>query len=184
MKPKIFCIGFHKTGTSSLGKALRALDYRVKGPFGVKLHNIEQIAFQRACHFVPMYDAFQDNPWPLLYRELDAEFPDSKFILMQRDPDSWLKSSVKHFGKEETPMRRWIYGVGSPQGNEDIYLTRYNTHNQDVIEYFRGRSDDLLIMDLSKGDGWDKLCPFLGAVIPEQDFPHINRALDREQRGQ
>lgn len=33
---KIFCIGFHKTGTKSLGTALDILGYRVCGPVGVK----------------------------------------------------------------------------------------------------------------------------------------------------
>ena len=32
LKPKVFCIGFHKTGTKSLRKALATLGYRVTGP--------------------------------------------------------------------------------------------------------------------------------------------------------
>ena len=34
---KVFCIGFHKTGTSSLGAALKILGYKVCGP--VEVHN-------------------------------------------------------------------------------------------------------------------------------------------------
>ena len=33
-RPKVFCVGFHKTGTKSLGAALATLGYRVAGPRG------------------------------------------------------------------------------------------------------------------------------------------------------
>ena len=36
MKSKVFCIGFHKTGTTSLELALIKLGYRVTGSFGTK----------------------------------------------------------------------------------------------------------------------------------------------------
>ena len=58
-------------------------------------------------------------------------------------------------------MRKYIYGVGSPKGNEDIYLKKYTSHNAEVLEYFKNRTNDFLVMDLSNGDGWEKLCPFL-----------------------
>jgi UDP-N-acetylmuramate-alanine ligase len=35
METKVFCIGFHKTGTTSLAVALKTLGYRVTGPNGV-----------------------------------------------------------------------------------------------------------------------------------------------------
>ena len=35
-KPKVFCIGFHKTGTTSLELALKQLGFRVTGSFGTK----------------------------------------------------------------------------------------------------------------------------------------------------
>ncbi len=41
-----------------------------------------------AYELVAQYDAFQDNPWPIIYKGLDVKYPDSKFILMLRDPDS------------------------------------------------------------------------------------------------
>jgi hypothetical protein len=75
-----------------------------------------------------------------------------------------------------TPMRTWIYGVGSPEGNEAVYLDRYNGHNRDVLAHFAGRPDDLLVMDLAKGDGWETLAPFLGKPVPDAPFPHANKA--------
>ena len=116
MKNKVFCIGFHKTGTTSLGVALRRLGYRVTGPNGVKDRKISENVFPMAHDLVKKYDAFQDNPWPIIYKEMDAAYPGSKFILLERNPESWIRSQVKHFGRRNTPMRKWIYGVGCPQG--------------------------------------------------------------------
>jgi hypothetical protein len=181
MKTKVFCIGFHKTGTTSLAKALETLGYRVTGPNGVFDPDIEKNVFPMAYRLVDEYDAFQDNPWPVIYKELDVKFPNSKFILMLRDSDSWIRSQVKHFGHKETPMRKWIYGVGCPEGNEDIYVKRFEDHTKEVENYFKGRPQDLLIMDLAKGDGWEKLCPYLGEDIPNTSFPHANKASDREK---
>lgn len=178
---KVFCVGFHKSGTTSLGLALETLGYRVTGPNGVKDQNIENNALPMAYDLVERFDAFQDNPWPIIYKELDAKYPGSKFILMLRNPKSWIKSQVKHFGRKETPMRKWIYGVGCPEGNEEIYVKRFEDHNREVVNYFKNRPQDLLVMDLAKGDDWDKLCPFLGVNIPDITFPHANKATEREK---
>lgn len=179
MTAKVFCIGFHKTGTTSLDKALQALGYRVTGPNGVRDPDIASKVHAMAYELVEKYDAFQDNPWPILYRELDERYPGSKFILTLRDTQSWLNSQLKHFGQRETAMRQWIYGVGCPQGNEAVYTRRFDRHNREVLEHFRGRPDDLLVMNLAQGDGWEKLCPFLGKPVPGMPFPHANKATDR-----
>ncbi|HRP74159.1 MAG TPA: sulfotransferase [Rhodocyclaceae bacterium] len=181
MTAKVFCIGFHKTGTTSLAVALEMLGYRVTGPNGVRDPDIDKNVLKIARDLVHKYDAFQDNPWPIIFKELDRDCPGSRFILTLRDPQSWIKSQVRHFGRMETPMRRWIYGVGCPEGNEEIYVRRFEEHNSEVLEYFRDRPDDLLVMDLANGDGWERLCPFLGAQTPEAPFPHANKASDREQ---
>lgn len=179
MKNKVFCIGFHKTGTTSLAIALKILGYKVTGPNGVHDYDIEKNVLPMAYRLVEQFDAFQDNPWPIIYKELDKKYPDSKFILLLRDEDSWIESQVKHFGQKETPMRKWLYGVGCPKGNEDIYLKRFREHNKNVIQYFQDRPQDLLVMNLAQGDGWEKLCPFLETDVPDTTFPHANKARPR-----
>lgn len=57
MGTKIFCIGFHETGTTSLAKALRTLGYRVTGPNGVADPDIAQNV---------VLDYFKDRPDDLL----------------------------------------------------------------------------------------------------------------------
>ena len=173
---KVFCIGFHKTGTTSLARALRQLGYSVTGPNGTKDPDIGRTAEQMIYRLAEQFDAFQDNPWPMFYKELDQKFPGSKFILTLRPSEAWIRSQVRHFGTRETPMRTWIYGIGCPQGNEAVYVERFERHNREVLSYFGNRKDDLLVMDFAKGDGWQKLAPFLGKEIPDLAFPHVNRA--------
>jgi len=181
---KIFCIGFHKTATSSLGHALKYLGYKVKGSSNVENDHIAEEISLIIDKWVPKFDAFQDNPWPMAYKELDQKFPGNKFILTIRDTDKWLNSAVRHFGTKETAMRRWIYGAayGCPAGNEEIYRKRFDRHNREVQEYFEDRPNDLLVMDITKGDGWEKLCPFLGKELPDIPFPQSNTAEIRASR--
>jgi len=176
MNEKVFCIGFHKTGTTSLAKALGLLGYRVTGPNGTKDPDIAEKVWDMADDLVQRYDAFQDNPWPVIYKEMDKKYPGSKFIFMTRSSESWIRSQVKDFGLRETPMRRWIYGVGCPAGNEDIFVARFERHNREVLDYFADRPNDLLQLDLPGGDGWDDLCAFLGKDVPDLPFPHANKA--------
>jgi hypothetical protein len=131
-KQKVFCIGFHKTGTKSLAEALTLLGYRVTGPNGTKDPDIAKNVNDMAYRLVEQYDAFQDNPWPIIYQALDQHYPNSKFILTMRPTDPWVDSVVRYFGANSTPMRQWIYGAGSPLGNEDIYIRRYEKHNDNV----------------------------------------------------
>lgn len=65
---KIFGLGFQKTGTKSLGAALDILGYRVCGPVGAKDPDIAKNVRPLIHSLVPLYDAFQDNPWPLYLR--------------------------------------------------------------------------------------------------------------------
>lgn len=182
MRPKVFCIGFHKTGTTSLKYGLEILGYEVTGPNGYQDPEIAKNVLSMADKLVGEYDAFQDNPWPIIYKEIDNKYPNSKFVLTIREPSSWIRSQVIHFGLNDTPMRYWIYGVGHPEGNEEIYLERYNKHNEEVQSYFKERPNDLLVLRLPEEYIWEKLCPFLEIdEIPNKPFPHANKAADRSK---
>ena len=180
---KVFCIGLGKSGTRSMGEALGILGYRVRPQFGVRDPDIDTHALGTALALATESDAFIGNPWTILYRELDTTFPDSKFILTVRPVERWIASAVAYFGGESTPMREWIYGYGTPLGNEDAYIERYRRHNRAVAGYFHGRDEDFIVMDLEAGDGWEKLCEFLGCASPSVPFPHLNRTADRASVG-
>jgi hypothetical protein len=176
--PKLFGVGFHKTGTSSLGRALEQLGYRVGGPFGVRDPAIAETAWPEAERRLMTVDAVQDNPWPLLYRELDEAHPGSRFVLTVRPTDEWWASVVGHFGGRSTPMREWIYGEGNgdPVGHEALYRERYERHNAEVTARFADRPEVLLVLRLTEGEGWPELCGFLGRPVPDVPFPRVNAA--------
>lgn len=184
-KPKVFCVGFQKTGTTSLFAALSELGYRTAAVIGRDLSAAElqknggKLCVETARNF----DAVQDMPWPLFYQDLDSAYPKSKFILTVRDAESWFGSIEKHFGSEPSTMQEFIYGEEAmfPAGNKERYLQVYNSHNQQIRDYFADRPNDLLVMDLAKGDGWSALCEFLEYDKPiKMPFPAKNKATDRE----
>lgn len=187
---KIFGIGFQKTGTASLAKALRILGFRVthgmviNGPKGVEIEPPVTTAkvLPFALAGARQVDAVCDSPWPTLYRELDAEFPGSKFILTLRDPKEWIKSTLRHFGARESDALQWIYGVPCVKGNETRCLEVYQAHNAAVREHFAVRPSGFLEIDFGEEEGWEKLCAFLGRPVPDTGFPRDNTWEERERK--
>lgn len=181
---KVFCIGFQKTGTTSLYAALTELGYKTASVIGRDL-SADELRDKGASLCIDAaknYDAVQDMPWPLFFRELDAAFPGSKFILTMREQEAWFGSIEKHFGDEPDEMQSFIYGDQAPfpAGNKDQYLNVFHAHNEDVKTYFASRPEDLLVMNLANGDGWNALSSFLNCTAPSTPFPTRNKASDRE----
>lgn len=179
----MFCIGFQKTGTSSLRDALEFLGYSVAGVFGrtIELSELRRCFVEVGLEIAKRYDAVEDMPWPLMFRELDAAFPGSKFILSVRDEDRWYESIADHFGSTPYHLQQLTYGddAPAPVGHETRYREVFNLHYAAVRDYFEDRPGDLLEMNLSGGDGWEKLCHFLGLTQPATPFPRTNSAKQR-----
>lgn len=160
---------------------MEIIGYKVcNGPRHDLLNSVREKSLESVFKVVKDFDASQDNPWPLLYKELDNKYPNSKFILTVRYEEKWIKSLVNYSGYKSTDMRKWIYGIGYPLGNEELYINVYNKHIADVKEYFRNRPNDLLVIDLTVGEGWEKICSFPGKQIPNKDFPHTNKGTYHE----
>lgn len=102
---KIFCIGANKTGTTTLETVLKLYGYSLPSQAEQEIR-ISQSAFSTDytdfSNFVRQYDAFQDLPFSqgLIYVAADALFPNSKFILSERDSESWFNSAKLFFEKE------------------------------------------------------------------------------------
>ena len=183
-RPKIIGVGFQKTGTSSLRDALRLLGYRVGDNNHQLLVPILHGRWSRVFRKLNQYDAVEDNPWPLVYKEIDAHIPGCKFILTLREPESWYQSVARHIGDLRDPMHEWIYGrgFGLPKDHKANTLNVFNAHNNEVLAHFKDRPDDLLVLDFKKGAGWKELCAFLGCEAPDVPFPHANNK-NKERRG-
>jgi len=174
LQNKVFCIGFQKTGTTTIGEALKVLGYRVTGPDNVRDKDIAEKVERITAALSHRFDAFQDNPWPLVYRQMDALHPGSKFILTVRDPQKWYESYRNHFeGVPSTPMQEMLYGP--PVDDPEHYKGCVLRHNQEVVDYFQDRPGDLLVIDLTHDHRWEPICAFLELPVPEAPFPHSNQ---------
>ena len=58
----------------------------------------------------------------------------------------------------------------------------YDLHTRNVSDFFRSRPADLLVIDICGGEGWEKLCPFIGKATPSVSFPFANRKQDKQER--
>jgi hypothetical protein len=180
---RIFGIGMHKTGTTSLAAAFGILGFNA-AHWGTALwarRVWEQVKGYGPAAEVDAHYAFSDLPFTLLFRELDKAYPGSKFILTVRPEDEWLKSVEKHWDPAINPHRKdWEIApfthrlhhlvYGRKTFDADIFLRRYRAHNREVSEYFKDRPGDLLTYRI--GDGWPNLCNFLGRKIPSVAYPH------------
>lgn len=94
---KIFCIGYNKTGTTTLEETLRFYGYSLplqKQQEARLSKNVFDTNYVEFLSFVQRYDAFQDMPFSqgLTFVAADALFPNSKFILSVRDSEAWFQS--------------------------------------------------------------------------------------------
>lgn len=175
---KIFGIGLSRTATTSLTQALEILGYRASHWEDHDLINQHLIKNQFELSLLKEYDALIDSPIPSIYQELDKTYPHSKFILTVRDFDSWLKSVRQHYLVNvgpENPSFNTALGFGSWYFDEKKFSRTYYEHEAEVKAYFKNRPADLLILDICKGEGWEKLCSFLAKPIPDVPFPFKNQ---------
>lgn len=180
---KVFGVGLSRTGTTSLQFALKHLGYRHRGSCGRMLRKVV-VEQEWSSLFVEAekYDSFEDVPWCLFYKELDEQFPGSKFILTVRsDADAWLSSCIRHCRNRERNGRSsesWelVYGYCSPVGRENEHRKLYESHNKAVRDYFAGRPGQLLEVCWEDGSGWCEVCEFLGHTVPSVPFPHKHRS--------
>ena len=174
---KIVGVGLNKTGTSTLGTCLR---YWGKNHIDFSMRDFYHWAngeLDALIHTVDSHDSFEDLPWVMIYREIDARYPDSKFVLTRRkDPQTWFKSLCKHAERKERSDRHLlIYGYETPHHHEREHVEFYNQHLQSVRSYFSERPHDLLEVCWEEGDGWSELASFLDLPVPNISFPHANR---------
>jgi hypothetical protein len=208
---KILGVGLSRTGTMSLTLALRRLGYRTKHYDRVRLNDILDGSnpspdFRRYDDV----DAVTDLPSAYFYRELLDAYPGARAILTVRDVDSWWASIARHinvrhpykppklFGYDGGPrvlgsspltdpgadnhfkMLVLNYAYGSTIALEYPYKKKYLDHNESVIQNVP--ADRLLVMDITAGDGWEKLCGFLALPVPDEPFPHVHQGVYRVEQ--
>lgn len=184
---KIFQIGFNKCGTKSICFFLRAngipavhwdegrlaISIRNSLNSGVKLLT----GYEQFTGFTDMQSSTWKEPYEkirfhayLLFRELDQQYPGSKFILNTRSKEKWLLSRSRHDKGRYILDSQKAHGLNKKRVL--VYWSKcWDEHHANVIEYFKNRPDDLLIFNIEK-DHPQKLCDFLSADWPELDPKH------------
>jgi len=166
---KVFGIGLSRTGAPTLNDSLEMLGYR--SHFLLIHEDLDAL--------LPKFDAFTHLPLVEKYAELDRRFPNSKFILSIRERESWLQSceyritlAASNASAASLELLQRIYG--SATFDRALFSSTYDRYHDEVKQHFKGR-DDLLVLDLCGGEGFEKLCPFLKKDIPQQSFPHSKK---------
>ncbi|KAI9496610.1 P-loop containing nucleoside triphosphate hydrolase protein [Zychaea mexicana] len=146
------------------------------------------------------FDAAVDWPTAAVVEPLLKKYPNAKIILTVRDPDDWYRSvkntifrmSQKGFSAESAPpgidlayYKRLVSMIhtlvldgafGNPEKflDEEAMKAKFVAHNKWVQEHIP--ADQLLVMQL--GEGWDRLCQFLGKSVPDTPYPNTNSSKD------
>ncbi|KAJ8663310.1 hypothetical protein O0I10_000549 [Lichtheimia ornata] len=195
--------GYGRTGTDSLREALNILGYNC--------HHMRELLAQDRNPEI-FLEAYQnpDKPadWDKAYEGFDAavdwptasfvepllkKYPDAKWLLTDRDPDSWYKS-VKNtihegaasrtpeeiaalpeylqrtFKMAKTVVMDGALGDAARFADEEAMKENFRNHYEWVKKTIP--ADRLLVLQL--GEGWDRLCEFLGKPVPDVPYPRSN----------
>lgn len=203
-KQKVFCIGRNKTGLTSLGQALHSFGYKLgkQRKSELLLEDWAKKDFTRIIKHCKSADAFKDVPFSLdyTYAVMDQAFPGSKFILSIREnAEEWYESHIRFdtriIGKDRLPtaedlksfpyrktgwywqLQQYVYQVDENSlYDRDTYINHYENYNRNVINYFKNRPNDLLVINLKDDNAMEKLCKFLNIDITGKSMPHLNKS--------
>jgi len=189
---KIFCISFHKTGTTSFHNFLKS--YGIASCHGAKKldgrnfrpeleqakHDLDRVT-EVLSPFLDRYQALSDTPYNVIYRQLAGKYPTARFVLMTRNFDSWWKSLHEHWGLHLLGHRLTTleYIQYSPylsdcdriftRNDRDQLIAAHRAHIERVTAHLKDKS--FISVELEDADKAGKLAKFLGLerVVA---FPH------------
>jgi hypothetical protein len=188
MALKVVGSGLGRTGTKSMQSALNMLG------FGPCHHMVEVFAHPDSTALwieagagrpdwdliFKDYHAMVDYPGAAYWREIAAHFPDAKILHTVRDPDQWFDSTQATIfapgglATTEGPMTPFFMSFMGPfrdRLHDRAFMTDYfRRHTQAVKAAIA--PERLLIFEV--GEGWGRLCKFLGVPIPSDPYPSEN----------
>jgi hypothetical protein len=186
-RPLVFGIGLNKTGTISLHEALETLGYRSLHWGGIESRWAVERAIRERVPLVTHlgdYEAFSDiQRLSVHFDLLDAQYPGSRFILTTRDVEGWLDSRRRHVERNVTRREVGEYDGTFLTVDLKAWRAQFIDHDARVRTYFAKRPQDLLVMDVTEGDDYAVLCPFLGVPEPAAPFPWRHKDWESKQRG-
>jgi hypothetical protein len=142
---------------------------------------------------MPDCTACVDEPAAFYWLPLSRAFPDALILLSVRDTDSWwssMKALYDHRAEEWSqpesisPQRmeflefeNSIYGSDEALFAEAVNKADYEAHNRSILDHAEHHPEfkkRLLVWNVK--DGWEPICQALGLPVPDDAFPHANKA--------
>ena len=176
---KILCLGFDKTGTTSLHEAFKWLGFSsahcewegdVRGGDLVTKAAREHLPL---LVYMPGVQAYSDMELYDWYQTLAEQYPEAYYILNTREPYARAVSKIKHDMRwnarfpERQPRR-----VDEQRKHELVALQC--AREEDIRAYFKGWQR-FTEFNVTEGDGYPKLCEFLGLPSLDEPFPFENK---------
>ena len=203
MEYKYFCIGFNKTGTTSIGRTLELLLNTKKSSqllFEKNINYYYKNDFNNIIKLCENETIFQDIPFslPETYKYLDKYFNNAKFILtIRNNSEEWYNSLLnfhkKIFYKKKKITKSLVKSIKKydiykfikyiyKTDDDDLYNKEkikkiYENYNNDIIEYFKN-TDKLIVINLSIDNDFNRLLNFLNIdknKININKFLHLNK---------
>ena len=162
-----------------MGFALRKLGYN-HCSWHPEAHRMFKLNddFQVLVPYIDKYDSFDDGPWhDCDFENLDLYYPGSKFIILERDNESWIRSMEYHTSPlfninniaTQYLRQQWIDDRESY--SKELVLWKDKKYRK-IKKYFINRPQDLCCLNIK--DGWEPLCSFLKKPVPINHFPKKN----------
>lgn len=190
--------GLGRTGTMSLKLALERLGvgrcYHMFEVFQMPAAAgyWEAIADRGAPDWERIFEGFAatvDWPSATYYKELAAAYPEARIVHTERDPDAWFASTqatifARDFTAEpanpfESMIRKVVGGMFDRRMHDrDWVISVFKRHNAEVRQVIP--PERLLIYEVAQG--WEPLCAFLGAPVPDQPMPKVNSTEEFQAR--
>ncbi|WP_286235889.1 sulfotransferase [Thalassotalea sediminis] len=175
---KVFIIGLPRTGTTSICKKCLELGFKVA-------HTAyTENTFTQA-------QVIADTPIFNDFIALDHAYPNSKFILLERELEQWVpsirqlllrmhKNVVREDGGFNPIIKRCYQAIFSPFSldniNDDAFLINaYQEHHKRVLAHFAQQPEKLLYLALTDTDALRKLTTFLDTEEASTPFEVLNR---------
>jgi hypothetical protein len=179
--PKVFFIGYNKTGTKTLHHFFAANGYKAahyvgrqhfwseRQPIAVTMaHNLEQ--GRHLLHRLGRYQVFSDMTFAsqsmvieanAFFREMHKACPDAYFIFNDRPVEGWIKSRSAHANVENGSfIERHAQTLGlTHEATQAAWREQYHRHRADVLAYFAD-SERFTLFNIEI-EGPDRLAEFL-----------------------
>ncbi len=187
---KIFNVSLHRSGTKSFHafcqangiSSLHWPGHDFDASIAPAMAELDRdVLWQLYAPLLDQVDACSDLPAPNLYERAYAAFPDAKFVMVRRNPESWVASVRRHMtGRNFANLEAFLYwsATGRREARIDGYsdaelLGVYDRHTVAMASFFITRRANFRVFWLEDPMIGARMGQFLGVADPVP-FPRVD----------